>query len=115
LCGQTGCAADSNAATTCAGDWQFVGPAVGSSCGLDAGVVDAAIVDGSSLPDVADEELVLDARDEGPSAPDAIAPSSGCDCSLGRRPPVGRTGAFSGIWALVTLGAALRRRGVTNS
>jgi photosystem II stability/assembly factor-like uncharacterized protein len=114
LCGQTGCPADGDAATTCATDWQFVGPAVGSSCGLDAGVVDADTVDGS-LADAADEELVDDARNDGPSGPVASVPSSGCDCTLGRRSPFGRTGGFSGIWALVTLGAALRRRGVTNS
>jgi photosystem II stability/assembly factor-like uncharacterized protein len=65
LCGQTACGADTAVGMLCPLEWGNVAPALGATCGLDAGALDA----GAS--DVAIDTIVDDAAEGGPSVMDA--------------------------------------------
>jgi hypothetical protein len=104
LCGDTGCSADSGVFGTCAKNWEIVGPAVGSTCGLP-GVGDAGTDAGAAQADgSADANPNLDAEADAPVA-DGGPGTSGCGCTVA--PSHFGAGALG---ALLPGGLLVRRR-----
>ena len=97
LCGRSSCGGDTDVGALCPNDWQFVGPSLGATCGLDGG----SVPDGGRPPDAGNSS-----NDERPAAPTARG-----GCALAS-PFESRLGGLVGaaFWMLLAArrGASLR-------
>jgi hypothetical protein len=103
LCGATGCSPDSSTATTCAADWEIVGPTLGATCGLDAGVHEAGGREAAGPPDAV-AGGAIDSSADAETSSQASLNASGGACALGR----GNSG--SAMVGFVLSALATRRR-----
>jgi hypothetical protein len=114
LCGQTACGPDTDCGKTCPGDWQIVGPAVGATCGVDAGVPDAASVsDARPTEDTSFDapRPMVDARSEAAPPQGSVAvDASGGGCTLRPLPRRGNSVPVELVILLSVAGRCRRRR-----
>jgi hypothetical protein len=113
LCGQTACASETICGQKCPGDWQIVGPAVGATCGVDAGLPDAA--DASDTSPVRDASLdvaaPVDAGSAGaPPREGAGVEASGGGCALRPLPQRGNSSPEELLLFLLSILGLRRRR-----
>jgi hypothetical protein len=112
LCGTTGCGSDTAVGMLCPAEWASVAPALGATCGVDAGTpganeggadaeLDAADADDSPI----DASSVPDAGAGGVPPPPPVDHDGGCALASGRGP----RGTFSAVFFLL-LSLSIRRK-----
>ena len=98
---------------TCARDWELVAPAVGATCGTDAGTSDAASTDALRDREAPPEASpILDAPPGGSETrPEVLVEASGGACALAPfRRQKGTWGFSFSLAGLVAAGFRCRRR-----
>ena len=112
LCGQTGCGADTDAGLACARDWELVAPAVGTTCGTDAGTRDAPPSDAPRDHDASREASpIADAPPGAADGPEVVVEASGGACAMAPFPGKKGTCALSfGLFGFLAAGFRWRRR-----
>jgi hypothetical protein len=105
LCADTGCAAASSTAMTCAEDWKVVGPTLGSACGSDAAAAE------SEAPDPA---IPVDAGLDAADAPSSHESGeggweAGGGCALAGSRAVAPSRAAEAAGFVLAVGSWLRR------
>jgi hypothetical protein len=104
LCGQTACGSDTAVGMLCPAEWPSVAPALGATCGIDAGGnpgEDARGVDDAPV----DAPSATDAGAGGVAPPPPAEEHGGCALASGRGPR-----GWSAMAVLVALLGALTRR-----
>jgi hypothetical protein len=99
LCGATSCGPETDCGKSCPHDWEVVGPALGATCGLDAGVPDAATTSdlepeagppSDAGPPADASEPGFDAPHEAASSNPSLFDASGGGCTLRSLPQRGK-------------------------